>query len=202
MKIYETKAAPNPRRVRVFLAEKGIEVPYVEVNMMKGEHKTPDYRKLNPLGQVPTLELDDGTIVTETLSICRYFEETNPEPPLFGRTALEKAHVDMWQRRVEFGLMLPVAFFFRHTNPMMAQLEEQNPEWGNQNKDRAIKYMKFMDRELEGHDYLVGDYFSVADIVGLTTVDFAKFAGLDIPAEFKNLTAWHQRLAARPSAKA
>lgn len=202
MKIYETKLAPNPRRVRVFLAEKGIEVPFVEVDMMKGEHKTPDYKKVNPLSQVPTLELDEGTCISETLAICRYFEETNPEPPLFGRTPVEKAHVEMWQRRIEFGLMMPTAFFFRHTNKMMAQLEQQNPEWGNQNKDRAIRFMKFFDRALEGHDFVVDDYYSAADVIAMTTVDFAAFAGLAVPDECKNLKAWHARVSARPSAKA
>lgn len=202
MKLYDDQFAPNPRRVRIFLAEKGIEVPVEQVAIMKGDHKTPEFRKISPMSQVPALELDDGTCLTETLAICRYFEETTPDAPLFGRTPVEIALVEMWQRRAELNLMMPTAMFFRHTNEIMAQLEDQMPEWGEKNKARIVGGMKFFDAHLQGHDFLVGDYYSMADIVLLTTVDFAAFAGVPIADELENLKAWYSRVAARPSAKA
>lgn len=202
MKLYDDKYAPNPRRVRIFLAEKGIEVPVQEVAIMKGEHKTPEFRKISPMSQVPAFELDDGTCLTETLAICRYFEATNPEKPLFGRTPVEIALVEMWQRRAELNLMMPIAMFFRHTNEIMAGLEDQMPEWGEKNKPRIVGGMKFFDAHLEGHDFLVGDYFSMADIVLLTTIDFAMFAGVPIADDLVNLKAWYKRMSARSSAKA
>ena len=202
MKLYDDKYAPNPRRVRIFLAEKGIEIPVQEVSIMKGEHKTPEFRKISPMSQVPALELDDGTCLTETLAICRYFEATNPEVPLFGRTPVESALVEMWQRRAELNLMMPTAMFFRHTNEIMAQLEDQMPEWGVKNKPRIVGGMKFFDAHLKGHDFLVDDYYSVADIVLLTTIDFANFAGVPIADELVNLKAWYDRVSARPSAQA
>lgn len=202
MKLYDDKYAPNPRRVRIFLAEKGIEVPTQEVAIMKGAHKTPEFRKISPMSQVPAIELDDGTCLTETLAICRYFEATNPETPLFGRTPVEIGLVEMWQRRAELNLMIPIAMFFRHTNEIMAGLEDQLPEWGEKNKPRITGGMKFFDAHLAGHDFIVGDYFSMADIVLLTAVDFAMFAGVPIADDLVNLQAWYERVSARPSAKA
>ena len=140
--------APNPRRVRIFLAEKGINLPETTVDMRKREHKSTDYRAKNSLGQIPTLELDDGATISETVAICRYFEETNPEPPLFGRTALEKAHVDMWVRRVEFVLMTPVGNFWRHAHPYTAALLTQFKDFGESNREAYASALKWLDRDL------------------------------------------------------
>ncbi|MDP2212360.1 glutathione S-transferase family protein [Phenylobacterium sp.] len=194
--------APNPRRVRIFLAEKGIDLPETLVDMRKREHKSSDYRAKNSLGQIPTLELDDGSTISETVAICRYFEETNPEPPLFGRTALEKAHVDMWVRRVEFVLMMPVGNYWRHAHPFTAALLNQFKDFGESNRETYAGAQKWLDRELASRDFIAGHDFTIADICALSAVDFATWIGLEINPEHANLTAWHQRVTARPSASA
>jgi glutathione S-transferase len=203
MKILQTKTAPNPRRVRIFLAEKGIEVPYEELDLMKGELKTPDFVKLNPMQRVPVLILDDGTPIAETMAICRYFEETHPQPALFGTGARERAVVEMWSRRMELNLLLCVAQAFRHLHPAMAQLEvPQVAEWGEANKPRVLEVLGFMDQELAGRRYIAGDAFSIADITGLVAVDFMRAARIQRPPELEHLARWHADVSARPSAKA
>lgn len=194
--------APNPRRVRIFLAEKGVDLPETTVNMMKREHKSSEFRAKNSMGQLPALELDDGTCISETVAICRYFEETNPEPPLFGRTAVEKALVDQWIRRVEFAVMMPVGNFWRHAHPYTAALLNQFKEFGESNKETYVGAQKYLDRELEGREFLVGDSYTMADICLLSTVDFAEWIGLPVEDQFKYLTAWRERVKARPSAAA
>ena len=203
MKILQTKTAPNPRRVRVFLAEKGIEVPYEELDLMQGALKTPEFTKLNPFQRVPVLILDDGTAIAETMAICRYFEETRPEPALFGKGAKQRALIEMWNRRMELGLFLSVAQAFRHLHPAMAHLEvPQVPAWGEANKPRALEILGFLDGELARRPFIAGDQFSVADITALVAVDFMKPARIQRPPEFKHLERWHQEVSARPSAKA
>jgi glutathione S-transferase len=204
MKLYGApKPAPNPRRVRMFLAEKGIDLPETPIDLGKREHKSPEYRRKNSLGQVPTLELDDGTAISETVAICRYFEELHPEPPLFGRTALEKAQVDMWVRRVEFQLMQPVGNFWRHAHPRTAGLLNQHREFGESNRDAYSAGQRWLDTELgDGRPFIAGDTISMADICALSTVDFAHWIGLDIDPDRPNLTGWHERIKGRPSARA
>lgn len=194
--------APNPRRVRIFLAEKGIDLPETRVDMMKREHKSPEFRAKNSMGQIPTLELDDGTCISETVAICRYFEETHPEPPMFGTTPVEKALIDMWVRRIEFTVMMPVGNYWRHAHPRTAALLKQFTDFGESNKDTYKGAQKWLDRELEGKQFVVGDRYSVADICLLSTVDFAGWIGLPLEPEFANLKAWHERVSARPSANA
>ena len=194
--------APNPRRVRIFLAEKGIDLPETNVDMMKREHKSPEFRAKNSMGQLPALELDDGTCISETVAICRYFEETNPEPPLFGVTPVEKALVDQWIRRVEFAVMMPVGNFWRHAHPRTAALLTQFKDFGQSNAETYKGAQKYLNRELESRDFLVGDTFTMADICLLSTVDFAEWIGLPVEDEFQNLTAWRARVKARPSANA
>lgn len=203
MKLYGAPTpAPNPRRVRIFLAEKGVELPETPVSLLKGEHKSPEHRSRNSLGQVPTLELDDGTCISETVAICRYFEEVRPEPPLFGRTPVEKALVEMWVRRVEFTVMAPVGAFWRHAHPLTAQLLTQFKEFGESNRDSYAAAQRWLDRELADRAHLAGDDFTVADICLLTAVDFADWIGLPVLDEVPNLRAWRERVAARPSAAA
>lgn len=194
--------APNPRRVRMFLAEKGIDLPETPVDMMKREHKSPEFRAKNSMGQLPALELDDGTCISETVAICRYLEETHPEPPLFGRTAVEKALVDQWVRRVEFAVMMPVGNFWRHAHPRTAALLTQFKDFGQSNTETYKGAQKYLNRELEGREFLVGDSLTIADICLLSTVDFAEWIGLPVEDEFENLTAWRARVKARPSASA
>jgi len=203
MKILQTRTAPNPRRVRIFLAEKGIEVPYEEVDLMKGDLKTPEFTRLNWFQRVPVLILDDGAAVAETMAICRYFEETQPEPALFGKGALGRASVEMWNRRMELGLLLSVAQAFRHLHPAMAHLEvPQVAAWGEANKPRALEIAAFMDRELAARKFIASDEFSVADITALVSLDFMKPARIQRPPELKNLERWYQEVSSRPSAKA
>lgn len=203
MKLYGAPyPAPNPRRVRIFLAEKGIELPETPVDMMKREHKSPEHRARNSMGQVPTLELDDGSFISETVAICRYFDETTPDPPMFGTTAKEKALVDMWVRRIEFTVMTPVGMFWRHAHPRTAALLTQFKEFGESNRETYKGAQRWLDRELEGREWLAGDSYSMADICLLTTVDFAKWIGLPLEAEHANLAAWRERAESRPSARA
>ena len=160
MKILQTKTAPNPRRVRIFLAEKGIEVPYAELDILKGL-KTPEFTRLNPFQRVPVLILDDGTPIAETMAICRYFEELQPEPGLFGKGPLGRAMVEMWNRRMELGLLTSVAQAFRHLHPAAAALEvPQVPAWGEANKPKAQEVLRLMDRELGEHRFIAGEEFT------------------------------------------
>lgn len=203
MKLYDTRVAPNPRRVRVFLAEKGISVPTVEVDLGKLEQRHPDYAVKNPLRRTPALELDDGTILTESIAICRYFEELQPEPVLFGSTPLERATVEMWQRRLEFGLLGTVAAAFRHLHPAMAEMEvPQVAAWGEANKPRALEFIHLLDAHLAGRPFVCGERFTVADITGLVGLDFMRPARLSVPEECAQVRRWHQDLSVRPSAKA
>lgn len=194
--------APNPRRVRIFLAEKGVVLPETRIDMMKREHKSPEFRAKNSMGQIPTLELDDGVCISETVAICRYFEELHPTPPLFGTTPVERALVDQWIRRVEFTVMMPVGQFWRHAHPRTAALLTQFKDFGESNKATYQGAQKYLNRELEGRDYLVGDTVTMADICLLSTVDFADWIGLPMEDEFESLVAWRARMKARPSADA
>ncbi|HEY5288720.1 MAG TPA: glutathione S-transferase family protein [Caulobacteraceae bacterium] len=203
MKLYGAPMpAPNPRRVRIFLAEKGIDLAETPLDLRKREHKSDEHRARNSLGQVPTLELDDGTTLSETVAICRYFEEIQPEPPLFGTTPVEKARVDMWVRRVEFALMQPVGNYWRHAHPFTASLLTQYKDFGESNRETYAGAQRWLDRELADRDFLTGSAFTMADICALSAVDFAGWIGLPIDTERVNLLAWHERVSARPSAKA
>jgi glutathione S-transferase len=203
MKLFDGGRAPNPRRVRIYLAEKGIQVPLVPIDMGALEHKREAVSSRNPLMRLPVLELDDGTIITESIAICRYFEELHPEPALFGRGALGKALVEMWQRRMELNLLAVVAAAFRHIHPAMKEWEvPQLPEWGELNKPKAVEFLNILDRELADREFAAGDEFSVADITGLIAIDFMKPARIQVPAECTNVLRWHKALSTRPSANA
>jgi len=203
MKIVETKAAPNPRRVRIFLAEKGIELAFEQVDLMRGGLKTPEFSALNPFQRVPVLVLDDGTAIAETVAICRYFEELQPEPALFGQGALACARVEMWNRRMDLGLLASVAQAFRHLHPAMAELEvPQVAAWGEANKPRALEILRIMDQELAKQRYLAGDQYSIADITALVAIDFMKPARIERPPQLEHLARWYAEVAMRPSAKA
>jgi glutathione S-transferase len=203
MKLYDSKSAPNPRRVRIFLAEKGIEVPTEQVDIAGKQNRGPDYQKLNPLSGVPILQLDDGTVIAETVAICRYFEETKPTPPLFGATPKEKAMVEMWNRRLELNVCSPIYNAFRHSNAFFADRIEQVPQWGEQQGREAAKMMEWFDGQLEGKKFAAGDHYSIADITALCAFDFARVIRLKIdPDKHKNLARWHQEVSSRPSAKA
>ena len=203
MKLYDGGRAPNPRRVRVFLAEKGISVPLEPVDIGAKAHRSEAFTAINPLQRLPVLILDDGTVLTESIAICRYFEALQPDPALFGRTALEIAKIEMWQRRLELTLYLPLQAVFRHLHPAMKEFEvPQVAEWCEANKPRVMDFLALLDRELAGRRYIAGDDFSVADITGLVTLDFFKPAKLTLPAELTHVHRWHRALSARASASA
>jgi glutathione S-transferase len=195
--------APNPRRVRIFLAEKRLTVPMTEVSIPKGEHRGEAYLAVNGLGQTPSLVLDDGAVLTESVAICRYFEALHPEPPLFGTGARGIAEVDMWTRRAELRLMSPLSMVWAHTHPFTARVvKPQYTEFGESQRPRVLAAMGEFDRALDGREFLDGRGYSIADIVLLTTVDFAAFIGLAMPEALGHLRGWHARVSARPSAAA
>jgi glutathione S-transferase len=203
MRIIETRGAPNPRRVRIFLAEKGLTVPFEEVDLMAGALKAPEFTNLNPMQRVPVLILDDGAVISESVAICRYFEELQPQPPLFGMGAGGRATVEMWNRRVEFGLFAAVAFVFRHLNPKMSHLEvPQVAEWGEANKAKVMEMLRLLDTVLGSHRFIAGSDYCVADITALVAVDFMKAARLERPEGLTNVARWHREVSARPSAQA
>ena len=203
MKLYEDKRAPNPRRVRVFLAEKGIEVPRQQVEIMSGEHKEPAITKLNPFNRLPILELDDGRVICESVAICRYFEAVQPEPRLFGDDAVDQGLVEMWQRRVEQVLFMPVSYAFRHSHPRMAELEvPQVKAWAEANLEKVPKMLDYLDGELADRPFMAGEGFSIADITALCAIDFMKVVRLSLGEEHANLRRWYADVSGRPSASA
>jgi glutathione S-transferase len=203
MKLYDGGRAPNPRRTRIFLAEKGISVPTEQVDLGAMAHRSDAYRQVNPLMRVPALVLDDGTVLTESIAICRYFEGLKPDPPLFGRGVLDCARVEMWNRRLELHLLLAVSHVFRNAHPAMAQMEvPQVPAWAEANKPRIAEFLGILDRELASRPFAAGDAFTVADITGLVALDFMKPAKVAMPEELGNVKRWHAELAGRPSAAA
>lgn len=202
MKLYDTTRAPNPRRARIFIAEKGLPMPeLIQLDLAGLEHRKPEFSSLNPWMTSPTLVLDDGTVIAESVAICRYFEEMHANPALFGTGALERAQVEMWNRRLEFGLYTHIAQTFRHTNPHMAHREiPQVPEWGEANRARAEVQMRLIDQHLsDGRPFICGEHFTIADITGGISLDFARVPRIAMPPELTHLAAWHARLLARPS---
>lgn len=203
MKLYDGGRAPNPRRVRIYLAEKGIDVPKEPVDLGALQHKSAAFTALNPVQRLPVLVLDDGTAISESIAICRYFEALHPEPTLFGRGAMEIARIEMWNRRLELHLLFSVSHVFRHTHPAMKELEvPQVPAWAEANKPRIAAFLDILDRELERHPFVAGDRYSVADITGLVAIDLMKPAKLALPDELGNVRRWHKDVSSRPSASA
>lgn len=202
MKLFDGGRAPNPRRVTIFLAEKGIELETVPVDMGQLGHKSDEITRRNPLQRLPVLELDDGTILTETVAICRYLERLHPEPNLFGQNPLEEAQIEMWNRRIELNFLGGVTAVFRHTHPAMQDWEvPQVPAWGESNRDKVVEFLHFLDGELAGRDYIAGDRFTIADITATVTVSFMKPAKIPMPEELANLERWHESVSARPSVR-
>ncbi|MCH7600229.1 MAG: glutathione S-transferase [Myxococcales bacterium] len=202
MKLYDSAVAPNPRRVRIFLAEKGIEVPTIDVDIVKSENRQSAFLAKNPLGGVPILELDDGAIIAESTAICRYFEETKPEPPLMGSDAKDRAIVEMWLRRIEFEVAFPIMQAFRNTHDFFKDRIPQVPEYGAVCKKQAIQQLAWLDGELADRPFVAGDRYTIADITLLVGVDFGRVSDIRIDPEHKNLTRWYGEVSARPSAKA
>ena len=202
MKIYDSTLAPNPRRVRIFLAEKGIQVPYEQIDLAKGQNRSPEFLTINPMGGLPVLELDDGSHIAESVAICRYFEEQQPEPPLMGTDAKDRTWVEMWQRRMELNLFLQVAQCFRNTHEFFKGRIPQVPEYGEICGKAAEKSLEWLDGELAKREFIAGDRYTIADITALCAVDFGRISNIRIGPDQKNLERWHATISARPSAKA
>lgn len=204
MKLYYARMAPNPDRVRYFLQEKGVwdQVEKTEISIMKNEHRTPEYRKISPLSHVPVLELGEGAGLTESRAICTYFEGLYPEPNLMGRDAMERATIEMWDRRIELGYFMMIAGWFRNSHPAMAELEKpQSAEWAGISEGRARKAIAFFDNRLGEAEYVAGDRFTIADITLHVALGFGKIVKFKPWEEHANLAAWRERVSARPGLK-
>jgi glutathione S-transferase len=202
MKLYDSKLAPNPRRVRIFLAEKGVEIESVQVDIGSAENRGPEFLARNPLGGVPVLELDDGSHLSESVAICRYIDETHPEPPLFGSGARERAFVEMWQRHMELEVFLPIAQTFRNTHRFFAGRIPQVAEYGEVCRKTALARLAWLDGVLADREFVAGDRYTIADITALCGLDFGRPSDIRVADEHKNLLRWHAAVSARPSAKA
>jgi glutathione S-transferase len=199
-RLFDGGRAPNPRRVRIFLAEKGIEVPLVPVDMEAMGHKGEDVSSRNPMRRLPVLELPDERILSESVAICRYFETLCPEPPLMGEGAFDQAEVEMWQRRIELHFLFTVAQAFRHIHPAMKEWEvPQVPEWGEANKPKVLEFAAFLDEELAQRPFIAGERFTIADITAVVATDFCKPARIRIPEELKHFHRWYNEMRERPS---
>ena len=203
MKLYDSKRAPNPRRVRWVMAEKSIDdIEIVEVDVFKGEHRTPEYLARAGIANVPALELDDGTAITESVAICRYLESLYPEPNLFGHEAKERAIIEMWMRRAEMMLATPLMLSVRHTHPALAALETQVPEIAASNRAAADRALKLFDHQLAQSSFIAGEHITIADIIAFTAIDFARMIKFQIPVERGAVIGWAAAMRERPAALA
>lgn len=202
MKIYDTKTAPSPRRVRVFLAEKNIPMEYIQVDLQKGENISAEMRVKNPVGKIPVLELDDGTCISEAASICLYFEQLYPEINLLGETPLEKAQIDMWHRQVELYFFGQVGMCFQHTTGYFKDRMTPVKEYGEVAGKNAQGFLNLLEKRLADSEFIAGDRFTIADITAMCTVDFARVVKIKISDEQPNLQRWYAAVSSRPSAKA
>lgn len=202
MKLFDSKMAPNPRRVRIFLAEKGIEVPKVEVDIANRKNREPEFLARNPMAGVPVLELDDGRSISESVAICRYFEQLQPDPPLMGVDPADAGIVEMWNRRMEHEIFLNIAAPFRHTHEFFKGRIQQVPEWGAACRTAALERLAWLDGELADREFVAGDRFTIADITALCGIDFGRVSRIGIDPGQKNLQRWHTAVSARPSATA
>ena len=209
MKLYDCTTAPSPRRVRIFAAEKGIELEKVEVDLSQGEQFSKEFRAINPDCVVPVLELDDGTRITEVLAICHYLEELQPEPALSGRDALERAVSLEWNVKIEQQGLLAMMDAFRNAAKGLKghalpgpDAYEQIPELAERGRERVPAFFARLDKQLDGREFVAGDYFSIADISAMILVDFAAWVKIGIPESATNLKRWHAAVSARPSAGA
>lgn len=202
MKIYDSNTAPNPRRVRMFLAEKGIQIPYEQVDLGKAVNREPAFRQKNPLMTVPVLELDDGTCIAETVAICRYFEELHPNPPLMGVDAKDRALVEMWQRRMELELLIPIADAFRQRHDFFKGKIRQVPEYAAAQKLNAEERLVWLNDVMASRPFVAGDRYTIADITAVVAIDFGRVSKIGIQPDQTHLKRWHDAVSARPSAKA
>jgi glutathione S-transferase len=203
MKIYDFTLAPNPRRLRIFVAEKGLKIPYEQVDIFARNNRSPAMLAKNPAGGLPFIELDDGSHLAESVAICRYLEGLHPEPNLMGGDTREQAVIEMWNRRIELGLFGAAGRTFQHTNELFKPLLKQFPEYGETQRESAAQHLQWLDAQIGDKPFIAADRFTIADITAPVAVDFAtQAAGVQMDPALKNLARWHQAVASRPSAKA
>jgi len=202
MKLYDARTAPNQRRVRIFLAEKGISVPVEQVDIVSAQNRSAEFRAKNAMGTLPVLELDDGTTIAESVAICRYFEELQPEPPLMGTDAKDRAVVEMWQRRMEYEVFLPITQVFRNGHAFFKGRIPQVPEYGEVCRKHAEQRLEWLDGVLADRRFVAGERYTIADITALCAIDFGRVSNIRVTPEQPNLARWHAAVSSRPSAKA
>jgi glutathione S-transferase len=203
MKLYDSRRAPNPRRVRWFMAEKGIDdIEIVDMDLFKGEHRAGDYLAKTGAPNVPALEIDDALTITESVAICRYLESLYPEPNMFGASPRETAVIEMWTRRAEMLVATPLMMAVRHSHPALAALETQIPELAETNRAAGARALGFFDRRLAESEFIAADRITVADIVAAISIDFARMARFRPPEELAHLGRWYAAMMARPAAQA
>jgi glutathione S-transferase len=203
MKLYSHSVAPNPRRVRIFAAEKGIDLTLEEVDILAGQSRKPEFLAKNSSGGVPVLELDDGSYLSESVAICRYLEGLQPEPNLLGRDVREEAEIERWNRRIELELFAAIGRTVQNISPIFQGRLKQFPEYGEAQRALAYQRLERMDRELNGHKFIAGDRFTIADITALVAIDFGgRLAEIKIAPELVHLARWHETVSSRPSARA
>ena len=200
MKIYSSKFAPNPRKVLIYLKEKGItDIEIIDLDLAKLEHKTPEYKAIAPNSRVPALQLDDGTVILETTAMCRYLECLYPDPNMFGESPMEIASIEMWYSRVSFELMMPLMHGFRHTHPHMSAMEEQNEAYGLAQRKLGVKQLKNYNKIMESREFIAGDRFTYADLQMVTSLQFlVRLNKLNIE-DYKNLNDYILEVSSRPS---
>ncbi len=203
MKLYESKSAPSARRARIFLSEKNVtDIEFIELDLQAGDNLTAEFRQKNPMAKIPVLELDDGTIITEGVAICRYFEELDSTNPLFGESPLEKAQIEQWQLRTELSLYMPTGLCFQHSSGYFSDRMTVYPEWGKECGKNVKKFLAYLDSHLATSTYLAGESFSMADITALIAIDFNRVNKIGITDDQENLKRWYAAVSSRPSAKA
>ena len=203
MILYDGTRTPNPRRVRIFLAEKGIVVPLVQVDLAALEQRNPAFASKNPMQSIPVLELGDGTAISESVAICWYFEELQPDPPLFGTGAKGRAIVEMWNRRLDFGLFASIASVFRHSHPFMAAMEKpQVPAWAEANRQKVADNLLILNEQLARHTFVTGETYTIADITAQVAIDFMRISKLTVPDSCTHVLRWHALVSARASSGA
>ena len=202
MKLYDFTSAPNPRRVRIFLAEKGVTVPLEQVDLFQGANRSSEALKRNPYGGLPVLELDDGTCIAESVAICRYFEEMHPEPALMGVDTVDRAVVEMCNRRMELELFRHIGSYFQHTHEIFKNRIRQLPAVAEASRETALARMRLIDGLIAARRFIAGERYTIADITAIVAFGLGEFAGLTIPPDMGNLSRWYADVSARPSARA
>jgi len=202
MKLYDFTRAPNPRRVRVFLAEKGITMPMEQVDLFTGANRTPAALRRNPYGGLPVLELDDGTCIAESVAICRYFEDLHPQPALMGVDAKDRAVVEMWNRRMELVLFAHIARYFQHTSEIFKTRIKQMAEVAEVAREASLAQMRMIDGLIAGRRFIAGERYTIADITAMVALGLGAVVGLTVDPGLANLTRWYGEVSARPSARA